>query len=213
MVILGSSLVISTLTGREVIMYRPRYDPVTGTFLGLYKTLGYIMVRGDPQEYFLDYGYSKQNLKILHSHYKKRVPSSFSGTFFNRHWIQFNSGALQSIFSNVYFSLPSTTDRTEDINQDMGSVNLSSIDISEKKIEVEENVLFDPLKLNFECPEKEKIARAVVKMLKKIIDISNANLVKNADWVLSNRNVNEEVEWVGKDKKRLPDNRYKLSYR
>ena len=190
---------ISTLAGREVIMYRPRYDPVTGTFIGLYETLGYIMVRADPQEYFLDYGHSKQNSKILHSHYKKRVPSSFSGTFFNRHRIQFKSGALQSIFSNVYFSLPSTTDRTEDINRDMGSVNLSSTDISEKKIEVEENVLFDPLMLNFECPEKEKIARAVVKMLKKIIDISNANLVKNADWLLSNRNVNEEVEWVGKD--------------
>ena len=98
MVILGSSLVISTLTGREVIMYRPRYDPVTGTFLSLYETLGYIMVRADPQEYFLDYGHSKQNSKILHSHYKKRVPSSFSGTFFNRYSIQFKSGALQSIF-------------------------------------------------------------------------------------------------------------------
>ena len=94
----------------------------------------------------------------------------------------------------------------------MESVNLSPIDISEKKFEVEENVSFDPLKLNFECPEKEKIARAVVKMLKKIIDISNANLVNNANWLLSKRNVNEEVEWVGKDKKRLPDNRYKLSY-
>ena len=29
------------------------------------------IVRGDPQEHFLDCGYSKQNSKILHSHYKK----------------------------------------------------------------------------------------------------------------------------------------------
>ena len=31
---------------RGVTMYRPKYDTVTGTFQGLYKTLGYIMVRG-----------------------------------------------------------------------------------------------------------------------------------------------------------------------
>ena len=49
----------------------------------------------------------------------------------------------------------------------MGSVHLSPIGISEKTFEVEENVLFDPLKLDFVCPEKEKIAKAVVKMLKK----------------------------------------------
>ena len=34
---------------------------MTGTFQGLYETLGYIMVRGDPQEHVLEYGYSKQN--------------------------------------------------------------------------------------------------------------------------------------------------------
>ena len=53
---------------KEVIMYRPRYDTVTDTFLGLYETLGYIMFRGDPQEHFLYYGNSKQNSKILDSH-------------------------------------------------------------------------------------------------------------------------------------------------
>ena len=55
---------------KELIMYRPRYDTVTDTFLGLYETLGYIMFRGDPQEHFLDYGNSKQNSQILDSHYK-----------------------------------------------------------------------------------------------------------------------------------------------
>ena len=49
-------------------------------------------------------------------------------------------------------------------------------------------------------------------MLKKIIDISNANLIKNADGLLSKLSVNEEVEWVSKDKKRLPDGIYKISY-
>ena len=44
---------------REVKIYCPHYDPVKGNFLGLYKTLGYIVFRGDPEEHFLDYGYCK----------------------------------------------------------------------------------------------------------------------------------------------------------
>ena len=152
------------------------------------------MVRGDPQKHFLDYGYSKQNSKTLHSHYEKRIPSSFSGTFFNRHRFQYESGALQTTYSNVYYFLPSTTDKVEEINKHMRSINLLPIDIPEKTSEVEDNVQFDPSKLYYECPEKEKITRAVVKILKKIIDISNANLVKNADGLLSKLNVNEEVE-------------------
>lgn len=65
---------------REVRLFRPRYDPVIGNFLCLYEALGYFMVRGDPEVHFLDYGYSKQNSKIWHSHYKTRIPSSFSRT-------------------------------------------------------------------------------------------------------------------------------------
>ena len=72
----------------------------------------------------------------------------------------------------------------------MGSINLLPIDVTD----VEDNIQFDPSKLDYECPEKEKITRAAVKMLKKIIDISNANLVKNADGLLSKLNFNEEVE-------------------
>ena len=88
----------------------------------------------------------------------------------------------------------------------MGSINLTPIDIPENTFEVEDNVQFDPSKLDYECKEKEKITKAVVKMLKKIIDISNSNLIKNADGLLSTRSVDEEVEWVGKDKRRLPEN-------
>ena len=59
---------------REVKIYRPRCDPATGNFLGLYKTLGFIVVRGEPEEHFLDYGYYKKNYKILYSYHKKKHP-------------------------------------------------------------------------------------------------------------------------------------------
>ena len=82
---------------REVKMYRPKYDTMMGAFLGLYETVGYIMVRGDPQEHFLDYGFCQKKSKILHFHYKKHTPNSFSGTFFNCHIVQYESGAFQGL--------------------------------------------------------------------------------------------------------------------
>ena len=60
----------------------------------------------------------------------------------------------------------------------MGSVNLSPIDIPEKTLETKENVSFDPSKLDFDSPEKEVMTGAVEKMLNKIVDISNANLLR-----------------------------------
>ena len=124
------------------------------------------MVRGDPQEHFLDFGFCKKNSEILYSHYKKCLSSSFSGTFFNRLRIQYKSGAFQGLsFSNIYYFLPSTTDRVEEINKHMGSINLTPIDIPENTFEVEDNVQFDPSKLDYECKEKEKITKAGVKML------------------------------------------------
>ena len=52
---------------REVKMFHPRYDAITSKLKSLSETLGYIMVCGDTDEHFLDYGFSKQNSKILHS--------------------------------------------------------------------------------------------------------------------------------------------------
>ena len=37
---------------REVMLYRPKYDVVTGNFKGLYKTMRDIIVRGDSGEFF-----------------------------------------------------------------------------------------------------------------------------------------------------------------
>ena len=114
----------------EAKFYRPNYDTVTGKFLGLYETLGYLTVRGEKGECFFDYGYSKENSKM-------RIANSFSGTMFNRHRIQFESGALNTEFSKIYLFLPSITDRIDSINRDMGSVHLVQIDIPEDSFEVE----------------------------------------------------------------------------
>ena len=57
------------------------------------------------------------------------------------------------------------------------------------------------------------MSKAVVKMLEKTSDLSNASVIKNADGLLSKKKMNNsEVEWVGKTKQRLPQNKYKMSY-
>ena len=56
------------------------------------------------------------------------------------------------------------------------------------------------------------MSRAVVKMLKKISDLFNATLIKNANGLFFKKMNNSEVEWVGKTKQRLPQNKCKMSY-
>ena len=74
---------------------------------------------------------------------------------------------MQTTYSNVYYFLPSTTDSIKEINTHMGYVHSSPIDICESTFEVEDGVKFDPSKLDYECPEKQKITKTVVKILKK----------------------------------------------
>ena len=114
----------------ELKILKPKHDPVTGQFLGLIESLGYVTVHGDEQVHFFDYGYNKENSKILYSTHRMKIPNCFSTTIFNRHRIQYESGALsETDFSKAFFFLPSTTDRIEDSNRYLWSVNLNPIDI------------------------------------------------------------------------------------
>ena len=59
-----------------------------------------------------------------------KIPNSFSNTIFNRHRIQYESGALsETDFSNFFFFLLTTTDRIKSINRYLASVNLNPINI------------------------------------------------------------------------------------
>ena len=60
--------------------------------------------------------------------------------------------------SKTHFFLPSTTDRIESINRYINSVNLISIDIHPNEFEADGGN-FDPSKLNFDNPDREKQER------------------------------------------------------
>ena len=195
----------------KIKIYRPKYDVVIVEFLGLYETLGYLTVRGDNQECFFDYGYSKDN-KVLYSHHKMKIPNSFSGTMFNRHRKQYELGTLNTDFSKVYFFFPSITDRIAKINRHIGSVNLVPIDIAEDSFKIEDGVVFDPYKLDYENSGKDAIKDSIFKVLKKMVDLSNSNLLKNADGLLTTKPMDQDVLWVGETSKRVLENQFALSY-
>ena len=77
---------------------------------------------------------------------------------------KYETGALQTKFSQIYYFLSSVTDRVEEINRYMGSVNLLPIDIPEETFEVD-GIPFNPSKLDCDNPDKGKMTQAVVKML------------------------------------------------
>ena len=108
----------------EVKIYRPEYGTTTGQFLGLHEAV----VSGDDDETFFIYGYDKEKSKVLHSYQKKRNPNSFNSMLFNRHKDMIENGELAGEFSNLFFFLPSITDRSEDVNQYLNNINITPID-------------------------------------------------------------------------------------
>ena len=141
-------LLESTLQDNEVKVIRSKYDTVTGQFLDLEHALGYMTARGDS---FFDYRYSKEKSKVLYSTHIMKIPNSIVATIINCHRIQYESGAFsESDSSSVFFFLRSTTDRSEEINQYLGSVNLSPIDINISEF----GSNFDLNKLDYNNPER-----------------------------------------------------------
>ena len=137
-----------------------------------------------------------------------KVPNSFSSTIFNRHRIQYESGAFaETVFSNIFFFLPSTVDRIEEINKYLGSVNLNAIDVDISEFSEH----FDTSKLDFNNNEREDIRKSVLKVLRKVADLSSQNLKRNADGYLAAvPHNNDSLLWPGG--KRTQDDRFSLSY-
>ena len=109
----------------EVKISRTCYDPFSGEFLGIEHCIALITVRNDPQEQFFDYGYNKENVKVLHSTRKLKISNSFKTTIFGQHRMQYEGGAFdEQKYFDIYFYLPSTVDRNEKINKYFSSVNL-----------------------------------------------------------------------------------------
>ena len=73
------------LKENDAKMIRPKNNAETGELLGLYETVGFMVVTESPEKVLFNYGYDKGKSKVLYFHYRRRIPNSFSGTIFNRH--------------------------------------------------------------------------------------------------------------------------------
>ena len=106
----------------------------------------------------------------------------------------------------ISFFLPSTTDTIEDI---MNSVNLIPFDINQKEFEVDGGD-FDPLRLDFDNRDRQKTRESILRVLKKVVDLSNSNFQKNADDMLATKPYNKNILWVGDSEKCVPENKFAL---
>ena len=92
----------------------------------------------------------------------------------------------------------------------MNSVNLVLIDINQNKFEAEGGNV-DPSKLDFDNSDRNK-TESLLRVLKKVVDLSNSNLQKNADELLATKPHNKDILWVGDSRKCVPENKIALSY-
>ena len=200
------------LKENKVKMFRPKYNPDTGEFLGLYETVGFMGVRGSPAEVFFNYGYDKEKSKVLYAHYRRRIPNSFSSIIFNRHRVMIESSEADAEFSNIYFLLSSITNRNEEINKYSKNASISLIDVSQEQLNNWAGVEFNHSKLELFRSDKALMSAAVVKCHRHINDISNSNVVRNTNSLLSRREVEVPVDWIGESKKRVTPDQFKVAY-
>ena len=186
----------------EVVMYVPLYNVNTGLFRGLTHKLGLITVRGDEQERFFSYGYSKEKSKVLYCNMKTQLPNIFSSTCFTKHTqtlLDQNENGIKQ--SRAFFFLPATLDRKENILQYKDNVHLHPVDIEYHKFKDEFGIeSFNPSLLERRSLEENSSLRsAILRVMKKIVMISNHNLVRNANaYMAQGGQLDKEMkfEWI-----------------
>ena len=200
------------LKKNEVKMARPKYNPETGEFRGLYETAGFMVVRRSPEEVFFNHGYDKEKPKVLYAHYRRRIPHFFSSTIFNRHRVMIESDEADAEFSNIYFFLPSITNTSEEINKYLNNFSISPTEVSQEQLNNWAGVEFNSSKLDLFGSDKALMSAAVGKCLRHVNNIFNSNVVRNADGLLPRKEVEVPVDWIVKLKKRVAPNQFKVGY-
>ena len=189
------------LNDNKVKILRSRYDPISGEFLGIEYCAALVTVRNDPEEQFFNYGYHKENSRVLYSTRKLKVPNSFKTTIFGQHRMQYEEGAFdEQKFSKLFFYLPATVDSNEKINKYLTSVHLKPFHVGPAVFGEKSN----PADLDFD-------RSAVVSYMKKVAQQSSQNLKRNADAFLSSvPHNNEKLLWPGG--KRTHSDKFALTY-
>ena len=166
----------------------PLYSMETWEFRGLQKWLAYIMMRGDEDEIFLSYGFDEGKSNILYSSYKQILPNIFQGTSFKKHNTMLLNEITIQEHSNIFFFLPSTTDKNEKINQFFKNVSLHPIDCRYEDFRKYLAVGRDFCLQNLHSTDLEKRLAAreiIVKLFKDAVHVFNSNFMRNTNNLLT----------------------------
>ena len=193
------------LKENEVIMYCPVYNKSTGLYGGLTKKLGYITLQRDDREKLYSYGYNKEKSSLLYCSMKTPLPNMFSSTAFKKHLNYLFDQNQAKVKSSGMF-LYSTLDRKEDF---LKFIDITLDDLKEITGHKEINPsLLDNKNL------RGQVVPGYYKLMKKIADVSNQNLVRNSDAYISNGgkiDPDNEFSWVD-DSYKLSKEKFQLTY-
>ena len=117
------------------------------------------------------------------------------------------SGEVEGEMSNIFFFLPSITDRSEDINKYLNNVDRHHLATVEQ---LGQNSFWS--RIDTYGLEKNTMNDAVINCLKHMNDISNSNIVRNAYGLFSRKEVDAPVAWVVEHKQRLLPQKFQVSY-
>ena len=197
----------------EVKLLSCVYDIESGKFKGLRLMLAYIVLRGDNDEVFFSYGYNKTKSTVLYSYSKQQIPDTFITTSFKKHFQEVINEKKGESYSEMFYYLPSISDRKEGINQYKSNVSLVPTDVTLEFINSfssEKQYNFNPDLLN---SRDEKVREPHVKVLRDlfrhIATFSNQNLERNVIHLNANANRESEMEWTTN---RFDSKKFKLTY-
>ena len=154
------------------------YNKATGLYGGLKKILAHITLRRDEGERFYSYGYSKEKNTLLYCTMKHPLPNIFHCTAFKKHHGFILDENKKTGFSKLFLYLRSTLDRKEEFLQWKDHVHLHPIDMSYEELKKIHNdgdmnpALLDNNEL------RRDVTDGYYKMMKKIAEISNQNLLE-----------------------------------
>ena len=179
----------------KALLYVPIYNKATGLYGGLTKKLSHITLRGDYSERFYSYGYSKEKSILLYCTMKHPLPNIFHCTDFKKHHgFILDENQKKAKFSKIVLHLPSTLDRKEDFLQWKDHVHLHPIDVSYDELKaIHNDGEINPALLDHKELRKE-VTDGYYKMVKKIAEVSNQNLVRDSDTYISNGEKIDQIQ-------------------
>ena len=177
--------------------------------------LGHITLRGDKGECYYSYGFSKEKSSVLYCSVKDPLPNIFQCTAIKKHHgFLLDENQKKEPFSKLFLYLPSTLDRKEDFLKWKDHVHLHPIDLNYGELKsMNEGNDMNPALLDNKTLRKD-VVPAYYKVMKKMAEVSNQNLIRNSDAYLARGGKTDpgnDFQWID-DSYKQGQQKFQLSY-